>query len=248
VTVSVLSELTPVIAANPAFRPTSTALPTITGNAEDRSTLTAADGGWTGVPPITTARRWERCDTGGNNCAAIPGATAPTYAVTREDVAKTLRVVVVASSPRGSSPAVASAVTPVVRAFLPRPGRTVIGAALVELPEKLVIDRVEFAATPVRGPVPVIVRVRVSDTRGFQIRGALVRVSGVPAPLVAGGPDVHTGADGWARLKVRPSARVVYRRGGALTLLVRAFRAGEDPTGGVAAQRTARLPLGAPAG
>ena len=179
-TETVWSELTPVVTANPAFRPQATTGPTITGDAEERATLRADDGAWTGAQPITTARRWERCDSGGNACAPIEDATAPTYTVTREDIARTLRVVVVASNVRGSSAPVASAATAVVRAFLPRPGRTSLGAAFVELPERLVIDRVVFTPARGRGVEPFTVRVRVSDTRGFQIRGALVRVSAVP--------------------------------------------------------------------
>ena len=242
-TATVPSELTPVIQPNPAFRPQNTGPPTIAGEAEERATLRAEDGGWTGNGPITTARQWERCDSGGNTCAAIPGATAPTYTVKREDIARRLRVVVVASNPRGSAGPVASASTAVVRAFLPRPGRTTIGAALVELPEKLVIDRVVFAPARANAEEPFTVRVRVSDTRGFRIRGALVRVTGVPANFVAATRDARTDAEGWARQTLRPTPRVLARRLTGLQLRVRAFQPGAEPTGGVAAERAARLPL-----
>jgi hypothetical protein len=243
VTVGVPSELTPVVAANPAFRPQSTAPPTIAGEAEERSTLTAEDGGWTGPQPITTARQWERCDTGGNACVPLPGATAPAYTVTRDDVQHTLRVVVIASNARGSTGPVASAVTGVVRAFLPRAGRTTIGVTLVEAPEKLVIDRIESTPARLTASAPFVLRVRVSDTRGFRIRGAIVRVSGVPARVLAAVPDARTGSDGWARLQVKPGARFVFRRGSALRLLVRAFRPDEGPGVGVATQKPASLPL-----
>jgi hypothetical protein len=242
-TATVWSELTPVIQANPAFRPQNTGPPTIAGEAEESATLRAEDGGWTGTGPITTARQWERCDSGGNACAAIPGATAPTYTVTREDIARRLRVVVVASNSRGSTAPVASAPTAVVRAFLPRPGRTTVAAALVELPEKLVIDRVVFAPARANAEEPFTVRIRVSDTRGFRVRGALVRVTGVPANLVAAARDARTDAGGWARLTLRATPRVLARRLTGLPLLVRAFQPGEEPTGGVAAQRAARLRL-----
>jgi hypothetical protein len=243
VTVGVPSELTPVVAANPAFRPQSTAPPTISGTPEERSTLTAEDGGWSGPQPITTARQWERCDSGGNACVALPGATAATYAVTRDDVQHTLRVVVTASNARGSTGPVASAVTGVVRAFLPRAGRTAVGVTLVEAPEKLVIDRIESTPARLTAAAPFVLRVRVSDTRGFRIRGAMVRVAGVPARALAAVPDARTGADGWARLQVKPGAKFVFRRGGALRLLVRAFRPDEGPGTGVATQKPASLPL-----
>jgi hypothetical protein len=242
-TAQVPSELTPVIQANPAFRPQSTGAPTITGTPEERATLTAADGGWTGAQPITTARQWERCDSGGNACVPLPGATAPTYVVTRDDVQHTLRVVVTASNVRGSSSPVASAATGVVRAFLPRAGRTTIDAALVESPEKLVIDRVRSTPARLKQAGPFTLRVRVSDTRGFRIRSARVRVTGVPARVLAAARDVRTDAEGWATLRLRTSPRFVFRSGGQLRLLVRAFRVDEGPGVGVATQERASVPL-----
>jgi hypothetical protein len=243
VTVQVPSEQTPIVQANPALLPSSTAPPTITGTPEEHSTLTAADGGWTGAQPITTARQWVRCDSGGNACVALPGATAPTYAVTRDDVQHTLRVVVTASNVRGSSGPVVSLATGVVKAFLPRAGRTTIAATLVELPEKLVIDRVQSTPARLKAAGPFTLRVRVSDTRGFRIRGASVRVAGVPARVLAAARDVRTGSDGWATLQLRTGPRFVFRSGRDLRLLVRAFRADEGPGVGVAAQQPASIPL-----
>jgi fibronectin-binding autotransporter adhesin len=45
--------------------------------------------------PASTGRsyQWERCDSGGNNCVAIAGATYATYTPVKGDVGKTLRVV-----------------------------------------------------------------------------------------------------------------------------------------------------------
>jgi hypothetical protein len=111
-----------------------------------------------------------------------------------------------------------------------------------------VIDRVEFTPRLLRSTGPATIRVRVSDTRGFRVSGATLRLSGVPASLLRRVADVRTGSDGWARLTVRPSTRVVFRRLGGIPLLVRAFEPGESATGGIAAQRSARLPLGAPRG
>jgi hypothetical protein len=239
------SELTPVIAANPKFLPQSVAPPTISGTAEEGSTLSAADGGWTGIEPITTARQWERCDAAGAGCSAIPGATAATYTLGVLDVAKTLRIVVTARNVRGSSAPVASAVTGVVAPYLPRPGRTTISASRVELPHRFVIDRIVFAPAQLRGLGTVVARVRVSDTRGFRVRGALVGIASVPAGLVAPAREAATRSDGWATLRLRPTARVVFRRGGSIQLLVRARKADAS---GVAAQRRALLRLGAPRG
>jgi hypothetical protein len=237
------SELSPVIDANPTFLPRSTASPTISGTVEEGSTLHAQDGGWTGIEPITTARQWERCDAAGSGCTAIPGATAATHVLGVLDVAKTLRLVVTARNARGSSSPVASAVTGVVAPYLPRPGRTTINASRVELPHRFVIDRVVFAPAQIRGLGTVVARVRVSDTRGFRVRGALVGIVSVPAGLVSPARQAATGSDGWATLRLRPTARVVFRRGGSIQLLFRARKADDS---GVAAQRRASLRLAAP--
>jgi hypothetical protein len=245
VTVPALSELTPVI--DPNLRPQSTAPPTISGTPEEQSTLTAQDGGWVGPQPITTQRQWERCAATGDACQAIPGATASTYTLGLLDIGKVLRVVVWASNSRGGTGPAVSALTPVVRAYLPRPGRTTIDAARVAPPHRFVIDRFSFAPTPLRAVGAVRARFRVSDTRGFRVRRALVDVTSVPAGLLAPVNEVRTGADGWATLRLTPTARVVFRRGGSIRLVVTARQPDAVAVDGVAAQRRVSLPLGAPA-
>ena len=84
------------------------------------------------------------------------------------------------------------------------------------------IDRFSFAPTPLRAAGRCVARFRVSDTRGFRIRRAVVDVESVPAGLLAPVNGVRTGADGWATLRLRPTARVVFRRGGSIPLGVTA--------------------------
>jgi hypothetical protein len=91
--------------------PVSTAVPTITGTAQQGQTLTASAGTWTVT--ATYGYQWQRCDATGANCADVPGATAATYAVTDADVGATLRVVVTATDRFGSAQAT-SLVTAVV--------------------------------------------------------------------------------------------------------------------------------------
>jgi hypothetical protein len=248
VTMSAASGQSPVVqgTAPPTIaRPTSTARPTIDGIAEERETLTASDGGWTGPAPITTARQWERCDANVAGCAAIAGATAPTYDVTSADIGARLRVVVTASNAGGSTTHTSDA-TAAVRPLTPRPGRTTIGIEDVALPHRLVIDRVGFSPNPLRSRSPVTARFRVSDTRGFRISSALVQVVSVPFGLVRAAGEVETDENGWATFTLLPTQRLVLKNGGSLVLFVRARKTGENPLAGVSTRRLVRLKLAAP--
>src|SRR6185436_3257797 len=58
--------------------------------------------------------QWQRCDSGGANCAPIGSATASTYALTSNEVGFTVRVAVTASNAGGSSSPASSSQTAVV--------------------------------------------------------------------------------------------------------------------------------------
>ena len=55
--------------------PANTSLPSISGSAKDGSVLTASHGGWKGSPSAYDYE-WQRCDSAGGSCNAIPGATS----------------------------------------------------------------------------------------------------------------------------------------------------------------------------
>jgi hypothetical protein len=94
-----------------AAAPANTALPVVSGTAQTGQTLTASTGTWSGSP-TGYAYQWQRCTT---SCAAISGATAPSYAVQSGDGGSTLRVAVTATNSGGSATAT-SAATAVVAA------------------------------------------------------------------------------------------------------------------------------------
>ncbi|HTQ67921.1 MAG TPA: hypothetical protein VMI13_04460 [Solirubrobacteraceae bacterium] len=95
--------------------PADSALPTVSGTAQQGETLTAHHGEWTNSP-TEFANHWMRCDASGNGCAAIEGASGETYVLTGEDVGHTLRVAETASNAGGSGSAAESDATATVAA------------------------------------------------------------------------------------------------------------------------------------
>jgi hypothetical protein len=102
----------------PPPAPANTALPTITGTAQDGQTLTTSAGTWAGSP-TAYAYQWSRCDSSGGACATISGAASATYSVQTPDVGYTLRVAVTASNATAS--ASATSVATAVAAPAPAP-------------------------------------------------------------------------------------------------------------------------------
>ena len=103
--------------------PVNTALPTITGTAQQGQTLTEHNGTWTNEPTSFTYQ-WQRCDSSGANCSPITGATAQTYTLLEADVGHTIRVQETASNPGGAGTPAVSSPTGVVVAPVPVPVNT----------------------------------------------------------------------------------------------------------------------------
>src|SRR5207248_6506258 len=66
----------------PTSPPANQTAPSITGTATVGQTLTLNTGSWTGTPTPTITQQWRDCDSTGNNCVAITGATSTTYTLT----------------------------------------------------------------------------------------------------------------------------------------------------------------------
>jgi CHRD domain len=94
------------VAASP---PVNSALPAISGTAQLGQTLTAANGTWGGVAPMTFGYQWQSCDSSGSSCGAIASATDQNYVASSGDVGKTIRVAVTATNSDGSSQALSAA-------------------------------------------------------------------------------------------------------------------------------------------
>jgi hypothetical protein len=94
--------------------PGNTALPKISGAAQEGKTLTESNGAW--LPSNSTrGYQWESCDASGGNCSAIARATAQTYKLTSADVGHTMVVQETASQSGVNSTPASSAPTGVVQ-------------------------------------------------------------------------------------------------------------------------------------
>jgi hypothetical protein len=101
---AVITALTPPVDQSP---------PTITGVTQQGQTLTEISGTWN--PGATSfSHQWLDCDSSGNNCTTIPGATGPTYAPTEGLLGDTVEVQETAANPAGSSAPANSAPTAVI--------------------------------------------------------------------------------------------------------------------------------------
>jgi hypothetical protein len=74
-----------------AAAPVNSSPPTISGTAQQGSTLTAENGSWQNTP-TSFQYQWQRCNATGASCANVNGATAKTYNLVGADVGHTLRV------------------------------------------------------------------------------------------------------------------------------------------------------------
>jgi hypothetical protein len=93
--------------------PVNTSPPTISGTATQGQALSASNGTWSGYPAPSFTYQWQRCNSSGQSCSTIPGASASTYTALSADVGSTLLVTVTATNSVGSAQ-INSGPTPVV--------------------------------------------------------------------------------------------------------------------------------------
>jgi hypothetical protein len=232
--------------AAPQAPPAPQSPPTISGTAQEGSTLTTSNGSWTGSPTSFTYQ-WRRCDEDGGACSNIGGATERTYTLRRPDVGNTIRSRVTARNADGSTTAT-SVPTAVVRAA-PAPatgcqGNAPIQIASVALPDRLLIDGQSISPSVVtRSTTAITVRFRVT-CQGKPVQGALVYAEAVPFNQFSSPAEQPTGADGWATLNMNqqrgfPAAD----RQQLLVIFARARKAGENLLGGVSTRRLVSFPV-----
>lgn len=231
--------------------PANTTPPSIEGTPRDGETLTANEGTWTGDEPMTFTYQWQRCDGNGLNCANLAGATGRTYAVQTSDVNNRLRVVVTAKNVTGSTSANSqptATVTPPEGATRLSDGRYSIPASSVRLPHRLVVSGVEFVPSVIRSRQPYTGRFRITDTRGYVVRDAIVLVTGVPLGWIQALQEVRTNVDGLATVQIQPTTRLRLVRGGSMVKFIRARKEGDNLLAGVSSRRLVRVRTAKPTG
>ena len=82
--------------------------PSISGVVQSEGSLSADPGIWSGSGAVSYAYQWEKCNASGEDCSAIEGAEAQTYAPSGGDLGSTFRVAVTATNPLGGKTAVSS--------------------------------------------------------------------------------------------------------------------------------------------
>jgi hypothetical protein len=230
--------------AEPTVVPNNTEAPGVVGTAQDGELLAAKDGEWSGTDPMTFTYQWQACDGSGANCANITGATGKVYRVATSDIGKRLRVQVTARNSSGTDTAAAPASSPVVHptgATRIADGRYSIPATSVKEPFRLVISGVEFVPSVLRSRQEFTGRFRVTDTRGYVVRDAIVLVTGVPLGWINAPQEIKTNVDGLATIQLQPTTRLRLVRGGSMVMFIRARKEGDSILAGISSRRLVRV-------
>ena len=249
---SLYSNLTAAAIAAVGAKPALITAPTVTGTFQVGGTVTTTPGTWSSSTTLHYAYAWLRCDAQGNACSTIAGATAQSWKLTAASASHTVRSQVTATNSAGSATAqsVPYAVSAAPAAPVAPSGLISIGggmysvsATAVSLPQRLIISGVAFTPSRLTSRAPFTARFRVTDTRGYAVRDALVYLVALPYGWIAKAPEVSTDTSGYATIAVRPTSALPLRRG-SLVMFVRARKQGDNLLAGVSTRRLVQVLVG----
>jgi hypothetical protein len=189
------------------------------GPAADTTTATSSTTGSSSTGSTST-------DTSTSTTTSTTGTTTTT-ATTAPDTTTTTTTTTASSGPEGQ--------------IKLANGKTSIPISSVSLPARLIVDSVHFSPSLVasRGR-PLAIRVHVSDTRGYVVRGALVFVRSTP--LVTSTPlEQATNQGGYVMLTAIPRQTFPLKRGYHVQFFIRARKEGESLLAGVSSRRLAQV-------
>jgi hypothetical protein len=215
--------------------PKNKTLPTITGVAEAGQTLTATHGTWDNSP-TSFSYSWTRCDSAGNGCATIAGATAKIYTATATDVGHTLRVAVTAHNASGAGHAT-SAPTSLVSASGCPPGTGAISVTQLSAPARLAVSQWSVSPSVTRRAHTLNLHFQITACSGRPVQGATVFATAIPFNQFSAAA-VTTDANGAVTMvEKRQSGFPASRHQRLLAVFARASKPGEPATAGVSTGR-----------
>src|SRR5260221_1026106 len=236
--------------------PKNTALPTITGTAEQGQTLTGHAGKWTGDQPISFKWRWKRCNAFGQKCANISGATTQAYVVKNVDVGTKLRLNVTATNGAGSAVAESDLTalvqpkgsTPPPPALVngcPATGTGPLDISQIAPPARLVVDGQVASPSPITRTVTTLeLRFHVSACNGRSIGNAIVYATAIPFQQFSVPAVFAADPTGWpTRSLQRMPGFPAPPRQQILARFSRARKSGDSPLGGVTGSRLVSFPV-----
>ena len=243
---SINSNLTPLITAPGA--PTNTGAPSISnaGGLTAGEVATGSVGSWVSDQSITFFYSWSICDAAGNNCRTIAGETKSSHSIAESEAGSTLLFSVRASNGRGTTTANSAATAP-IKPGLPAgaihlaDGKISIPASSVDPPQRLVISEVSFSPSIIRSRDTFTSRYRISDTRGYVIRDALVYTVGLPYSYAHPAAETPTGTDGYAVINITPTATLPLTKGSTIVFFVRARKTSDPLLAGVSNRRLVQV-------
>ena len=227
-----------------ANEPVASSPPTISGTPVVGEKLTAARGTWQGTQPISYAYHWQTCNAADTTCTNT-GAEGNTYTVAKADVGLHVRVKVTAKNSAGNSNAF-SAPTAAVKSSGGGTGTAVPVGDVGPAGERLVVDQVTFTPNPVSSRnQPITVRIRIKDTKGHLVSGALVSIQSTP--VVASIPTpAATGEDGGITYSLQPEGDFPLKNGYSVQFFVKAYRQGDPTLAGISGTRLVQVKTKAP--
>jgi hypothetical protein len=237
--------------------PSNTSPPAITGSAQVGNTFTADHGNWNGAQPISYQFQWRRCDANGGSCSDISGQTSKTYVLKPVDQGNTLRVRVIALNTDGSSGSTSvptAKVTAATTTTTPTPSATgcpsaasgaTVAVTDVTSPSRLQVT--QFTPTPgvIGGSMSSFtIQVKVADTCGQPVQGALVYATAVPFRQVSIPAEQPTGSDGSVTLTFsRLSGFPATAKQQLMVLFIRARKPGDNVLAGITTGRLVSIPV-----
>jgi hypothetical protein len=170
--------------------------------------------------------------------------------LTPTDIGHRIRLVVAGTNQFGTSKVtsaptavvVKAVVTPIGAIKLPS-GETSLPMSMILPPQRLVISGVRLIPSRLVGRQAFTGRFRVTDTRGYVVRGALLYAIGVPYGWIRNAPEVVTGTDGWTQITFLPTALMPVRHA-SVVFFLRARKPGESLLAGVSTRRLVQVGIG----